>query len=81
MAPPAHELIKPIRPAERTRQLQCCLCNGATVDSKGRVELLAPFEDSLTGMDDGEVRIEEGLSDRGASFVSLAEGPVNPILP
>ena len=59
MAPPAHELTRPIRPAESTGQLRRCLCDGATVDAKGRVELLAPFEDSLAGMDEGEVHIEE----------------------
>ena len=45
---------------KHTGQLRCCLWNGATVDAKGRVELLAPFEDSLAGMDGGEVHIEEG---------------------
>ena len=59
MAPPAHEPIRPVRPAESIGQLRCCLCNGTTVEAKGRVELLAPFEDSLAGMDEGEVHIEE----------------------
>ena len=60
MAPPAHEPIRPVRPAESIGQLRCCLCNGAMAGAKGRVELLAPVEDSLAGIDEGEVQIEDG---------------------